>query len=390
MFGPITIAKVKGIPIKIDFSWIIVFALVTSTLGSELGNYLKNLNPISLVFWAVIGSLVFFLSLLLHEMSHAIVAQKEKIGVKSVTLFIFGGVAQLTREPESPGSEFRMAAAGPAVSILLGIFFLVIWYLAIQASFSPPVILLAQILGITNLALGIFNLVPAFPLDGGRIFRAIVWAITKDLHKATGYAVTLGRLFAFILALWGITDLVRADIITGFWKIFIGFFLYQIASASLRMMTVRKAISGSRVADIMTSPPVTVPPYITVAQLVYEYFLVHRIFSYPVTENGTPVGIISTEEIRKIPRENWDYITVSQVMKPVTDDMLISSEEDMENAFCKMSGESKERLLVLYEGKLVGVLSLSDVTRFVEIKKRLDENGDYVTEIQEPEKHFKA
>ncbi|MCL5036337.1 MAG: site-2 protease family protein [Chloroflexi bacterium] len=375
MIGAITIARVRGIPVKLDFSWVIIFVLVTSTVSSEIGSQIKDLNPAALLLLAVLGSLIFFFSLLLHEMSHAFVAQNDKIGVRSVTLFLFGGVAQLENEPESPGAEFRMAAVGPAVSIVLGVIFLGIWYYAVQMNLWLPIIILSNMLGVINIALGIFNLVPAFPLDGGRIFRAIVWAITKDLRKATSIAVGMGKFFAFVLVLWGLMLLLKQEWISGIWLIFIALFLYQAASSSLRMVTIQKALSGVRVADIMSSPPVTVSPDLTVAGLVYEYFLSHRIFAYPVVENWLPTGIVTTEDVKKIPRERWDAVTVRDIMQPVTPDMMVSSEDDMGDAFLKLNESDKTRLLVMYQGKLVGILSTSDVSRFVQIRDSLDRTG---------------
>lgn len=278
----IHITTILGIPIEINYTWFIVFFLVTWTLAQ---NYFPAALPNApvYVYWiiSVVAAFLFFITLLAHELSHSAVAIKNNLPIKGITLFIFGGVAHMSKEPQSAGVEFKMAIAGPLCSFGLSFIFFVLTQLFYNLGFPMAVVVVTDYLSVINLIVGIFNLIPGFPLDGGRILRAALWSIFGDMKRATRIASGLGRLFAYFLMGMGFLYFFYGAILSGMWLIFIGFFLQEAASTSYQQVVMKKSLSGVNVQNIMSRNVVTVPEDLSLSSLVDDYFFKFRFTSFP-------------------------------------------------------------------------------------------------------------
>ena len=366
--------RILGIPIDINYTWFIVFFLVTWTLAQSYFPAALPGYPI-VVYWAIslIASVLFFMSLLAHELSHSAIAIKNDLPISGISLFIFGGVAHMTKEPDSAGVEFKMAAAGPACSLVLSLIFYIL--AEMMAALHLPMLLIAtsDYLSFINLAVGVFNLVPGFPLDGGRILRAALWSITGDLKKATGIASTCGKLFAYLLMGLGFVYLFYGLVLSGIWFIFIGFFLQEAASVSYQQIAMKGALSGLPVSEMMSRDVVTVLENMPLNVFVDEYVLRYRYTSFPVLSSSDEIqGIISIHAIKDVPREQWSNKSVCEVMTPVRKDMLISPRDDALEALAQMAGNGMGRLLVVQASKILGIVSQRDIIRLFEVKKELE------------------
>jgi len=322
------------------------------------------------VRWAmgVAGALLFFLSIVLHELGHSIVARRFGVHMRGITLFIFGGVAEMADEPPSAKAEFWVAIAGPIVSVVLGFLFLVL-----SAVPQPlPTAAVLNYLGIINLILVVFNLIPAFPLDGGRVLRSIIWAITGNLRRATRITSLIGGGFGIVLIVLGIVRIAFGDFVGGIWSVLIGMFLRQAASMSYQQLLLRRALEGEPVAKFMRPNPVVVPPQLSIADLVERYIYVHHHKLFPVADNGNLIGCISTQQVKQLPREEWSRHTVSELVSTCSPDNTIRPDTDAMEALSKMSRTGASRLLVVDHGHLVGVLTLKDLMRFMSTKVELE------------------
>jgi len=368
------IITVLGIPIEINYSWFIIFFLVTWTLAK---NYFPIALPHSspLVYWiiSIIAAIFFFLSLLAHELSHSIVAVKNKLPISGITLFVFGGVAHMTKEPETPGIEFKMAAAGPLCSFAISLLFFVLTQLLYSLKFPMAIVVATDYLSFINLMVGIFNLIPGFPLDGGRILRAALWSLFGDIKKATQIASSFGKGFAYFLMGMGFLYLVYGAALSGIWLIFIGFFLRDAASVSYQQVAFKKYLSGVKVRDIMTKNVVTVNGDITLLSIVDDYFFKYRFTTIPVvTDEGEIKGIVTIHSVKDVPRERWAATNVSEAMIPIKTDLVVSPQTDILEALSQMAGNGIGRLLVTQDGKLIGIISQRDVIRLFEVREDLE------------------
>lgn len=364
---------VMGIPIEIHFSWFIIFGLIVFTLAR---GYFPMLAPgiDPLIYWimALIAAVLLFSCLLLHELSHSIVAKANRLPIAGITLFVFGGVAHMEKEPNSPAVEFKMAAAGPLMSLFLAMFFLLLTFLGVSFKINRLFIIICNYLYILNLALAAFNLIPGFPLDGGRLFRAILWHFLKDIKKATRIASVFGKAFAFILMGTGLFWFLTGYFIGGAWFMFIGFFLYEAAETSYRQLLMKKIFSKVRVKDIMSRDVISIPSRENIENIVNNYIFKYRHSAFPVIEDDILLGIITFHDIKEVPKEEWGKKTAKDIVIPVTKNLTISPDAYMSTALTQIASNGIGRVLAIKDQKITGILSHKDIVRLFEIKNSLE------------------
>jgi Zn-dependent protease/CBS domain-containing protein len=371
----IHIITILGIPIEINYTWFIVFFLVTLTLAQ---NYFPRAlpNAPTLLYWVIgaAAALLLFVTLLAHELSHSIVAIKNDLPIKGITLFVFGGVAHMTKEPQNPRTEFLMAAAGPLCSFSLSFIFYVLTQLMYNLRFPMALIVITDYISAINLILGIFNLIPGFPLDGGRILRAALWSIYGDIKKATRIASAFGKAFAYILMAAGFIYLFYGFLLSGIWLIFIGFFLREAAGSTYQQVVMRKLLTGLKVSDIMSKDVVTVLENLPIIIFVDDYVFRYRFTSFPVLSSHADIqGVVTIHAIKDIPRDQWSNKCVGEAMIPISKDLTVPPDTDAFSALQQMAGNGLGRLLVLRDGKQMGIISQRDILRLFEMKSDLGE-----------------
>ena len=363
--------KVFGFTVRLDLSWFfIAFLLVWSLSTAYFPNALGNQD--ASVYWTlgVLGTLGLFASVVLHELGHATVARKFEVPMRGITLFIFGGVAEMEKEPESAKAEFWIAVGGPVVSLVLAGLF---WGL-VQAPLSQTIEPLVTYLAYINTALLIFNLIPAFPLDGGRIFRAILWGFGKNLRRSTRISSAIGGGFGWLLIGFGILQLLSGFLLNAVWWVLIGLFLKNAASSAYQHVIVRRLLEGHTVREFMRPNPITIPAETNLRDAVEDYVYRHHFKTYPVTEEKELVGIFTTRQIKAVQRDQWELKTVSDLAEAVSNNNSISPEEDIMKAMAKMRKGQASRLLVTEGDKLQGILSLKDLLEFIGLKIELEED----------------
>ena len=365
-----------GVSVNLDFSWVIIAVLVTWSLAKGFfpANY-RNLSPGT--YWAmgVLGTLGLFASIILHEFSHSLVAKKNGLPMKGITLFIFGGVAEMSDEPPSPKTEFLMAIAGPAISILVAIVFGILAYLSKQLRLALPVIGVVSYLSFINGLLAAFNLIPGFPLDGGRILRSALWYWKNNLRWATRIASQVGSLFGMILIMLGIISLVTGNFIGGFWWFLIGMFLRNAASSSYQQVLIRHALEGETVRDFMNSSPISVPTELTLDEFIENYIYRHHFKMFPVQENGTLLGCVTVQQIKQIPKDRRHLHTVGELAQACSEDNTVNPDADAMKVLSKMSQKGVSRLMVVENHQLVGIITLKDMLSFFSLKMELGDNA---------------
>ena len=370
------IGRILGFTIRVDFSWFIVFFLILWTFSvAVFPRQVPNLSTPVYLAMAVTATVIFFSSLLAHELSHSIVARRRGIRVEGITLFIFGGVAQTHGEPETAQDEFAIAGIGPLTSVAIGILLIGAGYLLNQAGASRAVTAVLGYTGVLNIILAVFNLMPGFPLDGGRLFRAFVWKITGDPRRATRIASAAGSAFGFLLVALGFLQVFQGALVGGLWLVFIGWFLRNAAIASWRHYLVKQALQGVRAEQVMSRNPVTVPPDLSLEELTNEYLLRQKYVVYPVLDGGTsPIGVIGLAQVREVPREEWSKRRVRDTMTPVDETNTVRSDDDVDRVMDRLSQSSLKRVLVVDDGELVGIISPVDIAQWLE-RTRLPEAG---------------
>ncbi len=372
-----TLFKVFGIPVRANVSWLFLVGLVMFTLAE--GWFPQQLDEPSVgLRWglAFAGTMGLFVCLLVHELAHSLVARRTGMPVGGITLFIFGGVSQLQDEPPTAPAEFFMAIVGPASSVFLGVGFLILWVLGSAAGWSPALLALAQYLWIINFVLAAFNLMPAFPLDGGRVVRSILWAVTDDLRAATNVAANIGAFFGIGLIVLGVIMTLQVDVLGGLWFIIIGFFLRQAAMSSLQMVLIRQQLEGETVRRFMTTDVVTVPREVSVEEFVNDYVFHHRFSYYPVVdEDARLLGMISARAPREIGNDQWPHRSVEELMRSVRECMAIHPDTDAVEALSLLRQRDENRAVVVENERPVGMLSLRDLLQFLAIKIDLEPRG---------------
>jgi len=374
MFGKaIRIFRIFGFDVRVDASWIIIAILVTWSLATGVfPHYVAGLSKGTYWWMGAAGMLGLFASVVFHELSHSLVARRFGLEMKGITLFIFGGVSEMEDEPQNAKTEFFMALAGPLSSVVLGVACFLGRAWAVSAALQPAVPWLLFYLGFVNLLLAGFNLIPAFPLDGGRIFRATLWRFKGNLHWATRVAAHIGSGFGLLMIIVGIIFFIRGQFVTGLWWVLIGLFLRSTSRASLLRLEMRMVLRGQPVSRFMKADPVSVPPAITVRQLIEDYLYRYHFGIFPVVDDGRLVGCITTDELRKVPQDQWDDHRVRDVAPACSPENTVEPSTDAIDALKIMSRSRKTRLIVAAGDKAVGVISLKDLMEFIALKMDLE------------------
>jgi Zn-dependent protease/predicted transcriptional regulator len=354
----LTLFHVGGIPVRVHASWLAIFGLIAWSLA--IGYFPRVLPDVPvLAHWVqgLVAALLLFVSVFLHELAHSVVARAHGLPVSGITLHVFGGVSQLEREPDRPGVELVMAIVGPLTSFALAALAAV--GAGLTASHAAPAAVL-RYLAVVNALVGAFNLVPGFPLDGGRILRAILWRVKGDVRWATDIASRAGILIAFGLMALGVLRALSGEFLGGLWFVLIGLFLRQAAEGSYQELLVRRALGPLAVRDVMTREVLQVPPDLPVSRVADEWFWRHHVTSFPVVEDGRLLGIVSVGQLGAVPRERWAEVRAREVMRPVDDTLTIAPTARLPVALQKLTQNGLGRLAVVDEGTLVGYLSLKD------------------------------
>ena len=370
----INLFKLLGFQVRIDLSWIIIAVLVAWSLSEGLFPFqIQGLSTRTYWIMGIIGALGLFLSIIIHEFSHSLVARKFGMPMKGITLFIFGGMAEMSEEPPSPKAEFMMAAVGPVSSVAMAGVFYVLYAAGVSGGIPGPVTGVVQYLAYINALLAAFNLLPAFPLDGGRVLRSLLWGIKGNLRWATRVSSWLGSVFGILLIVFGVLNFLRGNFIGGMWWFLIGMFLRNAARMSYQQLLTRRALEGESVRRFMKTDPVTVSPDTTVGRLVEDYVYVFHYKLYPVvTDSGKVDGCVTTRQIKEVPREHWDKTRVADIQVPCSGNNTISPDADAIKALSLMSRTGTSRLMVTENEDLVGVVSLKDMLQFLALRIELD------------------
>jgi len=365
----IKLFKIFGIEIRLDYSWFIIFALFTYYFGFYyFPSFLPGLNKGLLALITIITVVLFFLSVLIHEISHSVVAIRKGTPVERITLFLFGGMAQIEKEPETPYSEFIMAIAGPAASFILAAVFGAIWFFTRNID---PIGVPVGYLAIINIILGVFNLLPGYPLDGGRVLRSIIWKVTGNLKRATFIASTAGRVLGFMIIAVGIYFIFTGNFLNGIWLSFIGWFLQSSAQRGYRQVIFETSIRGIKVGSVMNENIVYVVKDITIQDLVDDYFMRYRFGRFPVIEDEETqkfIGIISLHDVKGIPRNEWPAVRVGEIVKAVSESEKAAVSMEISEAIKKMSKNNLSHLVVMSGDRLRGIITKSDVMSFIKIR----------------------
>lgn len=375
MFGKsIRLFSLLGFDVKIDWSWIVIAVLIAWSLSTGLFPF--EYEGLSLqTYWimGIVGALGLFLSIILHEFSHSLVARKYGLPMKGITLFIFGGIAEMGEEPPSPKAEFVMAIAGPLASIAVALCFYGVYALG-AGWFARPVAGVIGYLAWINAILAGFNLIPAFPLDGGRVLRSIIWHLKGDLRKATRISSRIGSGFGILLILLGVVHFISGNFVGGLWWFLIGMFLKGAASASYSQLIARSALQGEPLSRFMKKDPVVVPPSVSLQRFVEDYIYRYHYKMFPVVADGSHlVGCVTTSEVKSVSRDRWPDTKVSEITRRCSLENTIRPDADAVEALATMRRTGRSRLMVVSGDTLVGVIALKDMLRWLSLKMELDE-----------------
>lgn len=374
MFGEsFSLFRVLGFEVRANVSWLFLALLITWSLAEGFFPFTYPELATS-TYWlmGLVGMLGLFASLLLHELSHSLVARACGLPVGGITLFLFGGVAEMLAEPKTPRAEFRIAIAGPAASVLLGAAFWIVAMLLARLGVPAHIAGIASYLGFINILLAVFNMVPGFPLDGGRVLRAALWHRSGDIRRATRWASRVGQGFGLLLVALGIANILAGNIIGGMWWFLIGLFVNAAAGLSYQQLLTRLALQGRKVRRFMTADPVTVPAQASVAEFVEDYLYHHAVDLFPVVDDDRLLGCVGLRQVLEAPRDNWGQIRISSVCLPCGDGNSIEADADAAEALESMQRNSSSRLMVTENGRLVGMLVLKDLLRFLKIRETLE------------------
>jgi Zn-dependent protease len=367
MAGNFTIGRFGGVEVRLNWSLIAVFALIAWSLAEGvLPSQNPGLSHGTYIAMAIVAALLFLASILLHELGHSWVARREGIEVDSVTLWLFGGVSQLKGRFTSAGAEFRVAVSGPLVSIVLGALFVLIAVAQLPSSVDG----VAAWLGYINLILAVFNLLPASPLDGGRVLHAALWRAKGDFAWATRVASEIGQGFGYLFIALGLAMFIFQGSFSGAWLAFIGWYLLQGARAEARYVATEQALDGLRVRDLMVRDPVIVDADSTIGRLMDDVAWSHRFTTYPVLDGGRPVGLLTFASVAAVPRSDWDTRRVRDTMISLDQVPLLTEDEKAVDALAELSAPNANRGLVVDNGHLAGLLSITDLARALEVGRR--------------------
>jgi len=381
MKSNIKLGTVAGIEIGLHYSWFIIAALIAFSLGERFRQVNPGWGTGRVWIAALLTAVLFFVTLLLHELSHSLVAQARGLKVKAITLFALGGVSQIEEEATDAKTEFWVAIAGPAASLLIGFVCLALaaglgWHPSTEPRLAVTAVLVW--LGYINVALGIFNMIPGFPLDGGRVFRAIVWAITKNVDRSTRIAARVGQVVAFLFILDGLWRFFGGAGFNGLWIAFIGWFLMDAAKSSYAQVEIAAAFRGLRVSEVMSRDCAVVNHGVSLREFVDTYVLKTGQRCFAVEDRGRFVGLITLRDVGAIPRDQWDNATVREAMRPAEELHIITPDTPILDALKLMAGNDVNQLPVVANGTLQGIVSRSHLMQLLQARSELQlEGGHY-------------
>jgi Zn-dependent protease len=369
MKSGLRIGRIIGIPIELHASWFLIFGLLTWSLATGL---LPQEYPELSVAWhwllGAVTSFLFFGSVLAHELGHSVLALRNQVPVRKITLFIFGGLAQIEKEPPTPGVEFRIAIAGPLTSLALAAFFGSLWLMDQAIPYlAAPSIWLARI----NFILAVFNMIPGFPLDGGRVLRAAIWQWSGSYSRATRIAASVGQLAAFGFIGFGLVEMFLGRFMDGLWLVFIGTFLNNAASSSVTISNLQESLQGVTVGDVLPRKTMQVPRLTTLQRLVDEHILSGGQPYVFVGEGGDLQGVLTLQDISALPTRKWPFTTAAEVMKPVSNIMSVSAQDELWQTLQLMERKGIPRVAVEANGEVIGVLTQDQIQQFLMMRSRL-------------------
>ena len=372
MFGKsFKLFEAFGFQFKIDPSWIVIAVLVTWSLAvGFFPHVLEGLEPFEYWKLALIGAFGLFFSILFHELWHSLVARKFGVEVRGITLFIFGGVAEMSQEPKSPQSEFWIAIAGPLASLFLALSFYLVYDSGARLGMGEALNSVFMYLALVNLILAVFNLIPAFPMDGGRILRAALWKFKKDQRWATRVSTNFGMTFGLVLIGLGLLNILSGNLVGGLWYCLIGFFIRFAARNSYRQMAVKSVLAGEQVRSLMKQP-VTVPDSISLQEVVDDYVYRYHHKFFPVLDRDGVQGCITTRQVGAVPRDKWPTTQVREVMNRCSLGNSVGPEEDVTEVLLKMNAAGLSRMMVMDGRRLVGIISLKDILGYLTARMEL-------------------
>jgi Zn-dependent protease/CBS domain-containing protein len=365
MFGTSwRVGRIAGIEVRIDSSWAVIALLITYSMYLRLSVLYPELSGGGAVGLAILATVLFFGSVLVHEFAHALVAQARGIRVQDITLFLFGGATRAKVDSRGPGDEFVIALVGPLTSGLLAALFGIVASLG-RDVLSTPIAGILGYLAWTNLILAGFNLVPGFPLDGGRLLRAAIWRATGSLGRATRVASLAGQGVGWLLVAAGVAWLLAGDLGNGIWFAFIGWFLVQAARSSYQELQLQQLLRGVEAEDVMARGLRRIPPELSLQDAVDDYFMRYDHSGFPVEEQGRTIGLLTLRGVRRVPREQWPTRRVREQMVPLGDQVVVAPDARMDGVLGKLQDGEAGRVLVVQDGEVVGIITPSDLTRWL-------------------------
>jgi Zn-dependent protease/CBS domain-containing protein len=365
------VGRVAGIEVRVDSSWVVIALLITYSMYLRLSVLYPELEGGGAVGLAVLSAVLFFGSVLVHELAHALVAQARGIRVQDITLFLFGGATRARVESRGPGDEFLIALVGPLTSGLLAGLFGIVAGLG-RDILSRPLGGTLGYLAWTNLVLAAFNLVPGFPLDGGRLLRSAIWKATGSLARATRVASLSGQGVGWLLVAAGVASLLAGDLAGGIWFAFIGWFLVQAARSSYQDLQLQQLLRRVEAEDVMATALLRIPPELSLQEAVDDYFMRYDHGAFPVDEQGRTIGLLTLRGVRRVPREQWPTRRVRDHMVPLGDQVVVAPEARMDGVLGKLQEGETGRVLVVQDGEVVGIITPSDLTRWLRRWRTLD------------------
>jgi Zn-dependent protease/CBS domain-containing protein len=372
MFGTSwRVGRIAGIEVRVDTSWAVIALLITYSMYQRASTLYPELSGAGAVWIGVLATVLFFGSVLVHELAHALVAQARGIRVLDITLFLFGGATRARVESRGPGDEFLIALVGPLTSGLLAALFGIVAGLGSDA-LSTPLAGTFGYLAWTNLLLAGFNLVPGFPLDGGRLLRSAIWRATGSLSRATRIASLSGQAVGWLLVAGGVAFLLAGDLAGGIWFAFIGWFLVQAARSSYQELQLQQLLRGVEAEDVMAGDLVRIPPELSLQDAVDDYFMRYDHSAFPVEEQGRTIGLLTLRGVRRVPREQWPTRRVQDHMVPLGDQVVVAPDARMDDVLGKLQDGEAGRVLVVQDGEVVGIITPSDLARWLRRSRALE------------------
>ena len=380
MFGRgIKLFSILGFSVRLDPSWIIIAFLFTWTLAAGFfPANVENLSTATYWWMGVAGVIGLFASVIFHELAHSLVARRYGLPMKGITLFIFGGIAEMDEEPRDARTEFLMAIAGPVSSVFLGIAFYFVHQASLAAGWPVPVVAVLSYLAMINIVLAVFNMIPAFPLDGGRVLRAALWHWGGNIRSATRISSTVGSMFGLFLVALGVFSVFQGNFLGGIWYFLIGLFIRGIARGSYQQLLVRQALEGEPIERFMKRDPVAVAPSLSLRDLVEDYFYRYHFKTFPVVRESRLVGCVNVSQVKEVPADEWDRHSVQEVLRPCSRENTIGPDTEAIDALARMSRTGTSRLMVVDHGDLVGMVALKDLLDFLSVKLELDGEGERI------------